>query len=261
MKKKDGIYYNYVNPQNGTWCSSHAGLAGLGDSFYEYLLKYWLYKDRKDARILKMYLSAMEAVRNKLVAKSSGGLTYLDEYVGSFLAHKMGHLACFTGGLFALTAIYVDELAADERYVFRSLATEITHTCHESYTRTATRIGPESFSFKNGAEAEPLDSYYILRPEVIEAYFYMWRMTKDEKYRDWAWDAAEAIERHCRTDSGYSGLKDVRFVNSVKDDVQQSFFFAETLKYLFLIFSDDDVLPLDKFVLNTEAHPFLIPKS
>lgn len=40
------------------------------------------------------------------------------------------------------------------------------------------------------------------------------------------------------------------------DDVQQSFFIAETLKYLFLLFSDDSVLPLDSWVLNTEAHPF-----
>lgn len=90
----------------------------------------------------------------------------------------------------------------------------------------------------------------------------MWRMTKEQKYRDWAWDAAEAIEQHCRVESGgYSGLKDVRFANSLKDDVQQSFFFAETLKYLYLIFSDDDILPLDKYVFNTEAHPFLIKKK
>ena len=38
------------------------------------------------------------------------------------------------------------------------------------------------------------------------------------------------------------------------DDVQQSFFLAETLKYLYLIFSDDDLVPLDKWVFNTEAH-------
>ena len=82
----------------------------------------------------------------------------------------------------------------------------------------------------------------------------------------------------------------------VKDDVQQSYFLAETLKYLYLLFrfvmgkferylqetfspisvtkcvsnerswlhlftfflsrySDDDILPLDSWVLNTEAHP------
>ena len=39
------------------------------------------------------------------------------------------------------------------------------------------------------------------------------------------------------------------------DDVQQSFFLAETLKYLYLLFSDDSLIPLDKWVFNTEAHP------
>ena len=35
------------------------------------------------------------------------------------------------------------------------------------------------------------ERYYILRPETVEAYFYLWRLTKDQKYRDWAWDAAQ----------------------------------------------------------------------
>lgn len=35
---------------------------------------------------------------------------------------------------------------------------------------------------------------------------------------------------------GYSGVKDVRKVNVTQDDTQQSFFLAETLKYLWLIF-------------------------
>ena len=35
----------------------------------------------------------------------------------------------------------------------------------------------------------------------------------------------------------------------------QSFFLAETLKYLYLIFCDDDVMSLDEWVFNTEAHP------
>jgi mannosyl-oligosaccharide alpha-1,2-mannosidase len=62
-------------------------------------------------------------------------------------------------------------------------------------------------------------------------------MTKDPMYRDWAWDAAMAIEKHCKTDTGYAGIRDVNAVPVEKDDVQQSFFFAETLKYLYLIFS------------------------
>ncbi len=31
---------------------------------------------------------------------------------------------------------------------------------------------------------------------------------------------------------------------------------AETLKYFYLLFSPDDLLPLDEIVINTEAHPF-----
>ena len=43
-------------------------------------------------------------------------------------------------------------------------------------------------------------------------------------------------------------------------DEQPSFFLAETLKYLFLIFSDEDVLPLNEWVFNTEAHPLPVLK-
>ena len=58
----------------------------------------------------------------------------------------------------------------------------------------ATKLGPESFQFNNDREAVAVkinDKYYILRPEVIETYFYMWRLTKDQKYRDWGWEAAQ----------------------------------------------------------------------
>lgn len=44
----------------------------------------------------------------------------------------------------------------------------------------------------------------------------------------------------------------------VKDDMMQSFFLAETLKYLYLLFSPSSVIPLDEWVFNTEAHPLRI---
>ncbi len=66
----------------------------------------------------------------------------------------------------------------------------------------------------------------------------------------------QALEQNCRVESGgYSGIKDVFNSNAPKDDVQQSFFIAETLKYLYLLYTDDSVYPLDQWVLNTEAHP------
>lgn len=87
--------------------------------------------------------------------------------------------------------------------------------------------------FSDGIEAKALkaqEKYYILRPETFESYFIMWRLTHDQKYRDWGWDAVQALEKYCRTPTGYCGLKNVYLEEPQKDDVQQSFFLAETLK-------------------------------
>lgn len=57
-----------------------------------------------------------------------------------------------------------------------------------------TKLGPEAFRFDSGGEATATrlsDRYYILRPEVIESYMYMWRLTHDPKYREWGWEAVE----------------------------------------------------------------------
>lgn len=58
----------------------------------------------------------------------------------------------------------------------------------------------------------------------------MWRLTKDPKYREWGWEAVQALEKHCRVPGGFTGIMNVYVVDSTKDDVQQSYFFAETLK-------------------------------
>ena len=57
-----------------------------------------------------------------------------------------------------------------------------------------------------------------------------------------------------------AGTPDVTRVPPIHGDTQQSFFLAETLKYLYLLFSPDDAMPLDEWVTNTEAHPLKIGK-
>ncbi|XP_042523213.1 mannosyl-oligosaccharide 1,2-alpha-mannosidase IA isoform X1 [Dipodomys spectabilis] len=254
LEKPEGLYPNYLNPSSGQWGQHHVSVGGLGDSFYEYLLKAWLMSDKTDLEAKKMYFDAVQAIETHLIRKSSGGLTYIAEWKGGLLEHKMGHLTCFAGGMFALGADGAPE-ALTQHYL--ELGAEIARTCHESYNRTFMKLGPEAFRFDGGVEAiatRQNEKYYILRPEVIETYMYMWRLTHDPKYRKWAWEAVEALESHCKVNGGYSGLRDVYFIHENYDDVQQSFFLAETLKYLYLIFSDDDLLPLEHWIFNTEAH-------
>ncbi|XP_028412795.1 mannosyl-oligosaccharide 1,2-alpha-mannosidase IA-like [Dendronephthya gigantea] len=255
IDKPQGLYPNYLNPRNGAWGQNHVSLGALGDSFYEYLIKSWIQSGKTDKQARKMYDDTIEAVEKIMVQKSQSGLTYVAEYRYGGLEHKMGHLACFSGGMLALGAAG-SRNNKEDHYV--DLGARITNTCHESYKRTATGIGPEMFFFQGPHEAKGLrgnERYYILRPEVVESYFVMWRITHDQKYREWGWEAVQAIKKHCEVGVGFSGIRDVDSVPVQHDDVQQSFFLAETLKYLYLLFSDDSLIPLDRWVFNTEAHP------
>jgi hypothetical protein len=61
------------------------------------------------------------------------------------------------------------------------------------------------------------------------------------------------LSKYCRTPAAYAALSNVE-TKTQRDDME-SFFFAETLKYLYLLLGDPDRLDLSKIVLNTEAHP------
>ena len=97
-------------------------------------------------------------------------------------------------------------------------------------------------------------------PELAETYFIMWRLTKQQKYRDYAWQMVEALHAHARApDGGYSQVKDVNQIPTSKVNYQSPYFVGGTLKYLYLTFLDDDsVLPLDKWVFNTVGQPLPI---
>ena len=78
---------------------------------------------------------------------SPGGLTYIGEFKSNRIDKKMDHLACFIAGLFALSVMQAP-LNEQDKILYTGLAANITNTCHESYARTPTKIGPETFYFK-----------------------------------------------------------------------------------------------------------------
>ncbi|KAI1815093.1 glycosyl hydrolase family 47-domain-containing protein [Poronia punctata] len=102
---------------------------------------------------------------------------------------------------------------------------------------------------------------YILRPEAIESVWYMYRITGDRKWQDKGWKMFEAIVRHTSTTVGNSAIDNVLSPDPLQVNEMESFWTAETLKYFYLLYSDPDVISLDQWVLNTEAHPFKRPKS
>lgn len=260
IEKPSGLYPVYLNVDGGGFSNERVTLGALGDSFYEYLLKVWILTGKKEEKYRKMYEEATEAVITQLVKKSTpGGLTYIAEKENGHLVDKMDHLVCFAGAMFALGAYHN---ATENTEEHMKLGEEITRTCHEFYLRQATGLSPEIAKFSPGNDfyAPSGASHYILRPETVESYFVLYWLTKDTKYQDWGWEAFQAMEKHCRTPDGYCGVRDVNKVPVTHDDVQQSFFMAETLKYLYLLFSPRDTVDLNDWVFNTEAHPIKVWK-
>jgi len=98
-----------------------------------------------------------------------------------------------------------------------------------------------------------VDPRYPLRPEIVESTYYLYRYTKDPKYLEMGKTFFEDLKKYCRTDGGYTVLKSV--VTKEKGDLMPSYFLAETLKYLYLLFSPEDKVDFDRVVFNTEAHP------
>jgi hypothetical protein len=94
---------------------------------------------------------------------------------------------------------------------------------------------------------------YELRPEVIESAFYLHQFTNDPHYLEMGRTFLESLTKYCRTDVGYAALSNVE--KKTQKDEMESFFFAETLKYLFLLYAPADTIDLKTVVFNTEAHP------
>lgn len=192
-------------------------------------------------------------------------------------------MACFNGGNFILGGLTLDR----QDYIDYGL--ELVNGCHDTYLETVTGIGPEIFKWQDnvlpanvsnnvGPPAAQAEFYqragywipdggaqYILRPEVVESYYYAYRATGDSKYQDWAWAAFVAINSTCSVgDIGFAAISDVNVEGGgQKYDQQESFFFAEVLKYFYLIQAGDadwQVSPDrdNTWVFNTEAHPFKV---
>ncbi|XP_019961177.2 endoplasmic reticulum mannosyl-oligosaccharide 1,2-alpha-mannosidase [Paralichthys olivaceus] len=261
--KHDGLVPMFINTNSGQF--SHKGVFTLGaraDSYYEYLLKQWLQGGKTEDDLLEDYLQAVEGVKKHLVRQTGPGrLTFVGELSHSRFNAKMDHLVCFLPGTLALGAH--NSLPQDHM----DLAVQLMETCHQMYTQMETGLSPEIAHFNLQASegrdvvVKPADRHNLLRPETVESLFYMYRFTKDTKYRDWGWEILQSFNKYTKVpDGGYTSINNVRDpVNPGPRDKMESFFLGETLKYLYLLFSDDtELLSLDKYIFNTEAHPLPI---
>jgi hypothetical protein len=261
----NGLYPNFYKideslPSPG---NDKITFGAMSDSFYEYMLKVWIQGGKTEQLYRHMYDKAIDGMHKELLQTSKpSGLVYIADKNWGNMDYKMDHLVCFMGGLLALGA-YTDPLGMDSARAQRDFQTAkaLTYTCYQMYARMETGISPEYIQFKDGEDFVAADDapHYLLRPEAVESMFILNQLTGDPIYREWGWEIFQAIEKYCRTEFAYGALSNVHYPANPPDNKMESFFLAETLKYLYLLQDPDTEIDiLEKHVFNTEAHPLRI---
>ncbi|RPI42467.1 MAG: hypothetical protein EHM46_05170 [Bacteroidetes bacterium] len=100
-----------------------------------------------------------------------------------------------------------------------------------------------------------LNPQYDLNPEIVESAWYLWEITGKQEYMDMLQGYWRSLLDRCSTDLAFTALGNV--ITGEKRDHMASYFLAETLKYFYLAFANQDMYNLQSVVFSTEAHPYL----
>jgi len=234
-RSKIGLVGNGINVKTGNWTGTDSSVSGGIDSYYEYLLKGWLLFGDKDCE--RMWKESFAALNQYVADDAPTGLWY-------------GHVDMNTGRrtrtyFGALDAFFPGELALSGDL---DRARRLEESCYKMWTVAG--IEPEVLDY---SAMKVVSAGYPLRPEIIESAYYLHHFTNDPRYLEMGRTFFDSLVKYCRTDVAYAALKDVR--TKEKTDDMESFFFAETLKYLYLLYAPAGTVDLSKQVFNTEAHP------
>ncbi|KAF2864419.1 glycoside hydrolase family 47 protein [Piedraia hortae CBS 480.64] len=267
-----GLLGSYINVKAGEVMGKSGSWGALSDSFYEYLLKAYQYDPSTYGSYLDRWKLAADSTIRHIASHALGHdrLTFLPSWDDQMLTYSMDSLSWFAGGNFILGGMLT------ENATLTKFGLSIAEAAHFVYGSTATGLGGEHIIWSpdcrepwsdkpcdKSSSIRLRDGTFKLRPEVVETWYYAYRATGDLKYQDWAWAAFEAMLAYCRTETGFSAISNVDVVDGgEKLDVQESFLFAEMLKYIWLIHDDGSKAihagAKSEWVFNTEAHPFRV---
>lgn len=235
-------------------------------AFYEYLLKAYVYDSKTYSHYLDRWLLAADSTIRYIGSHPYGHpeWTLLPSWSGTALTRRMETLSWFAGGSFLLGGMVT------KNQTLLDFGLSIANTAGQTYNMTATGLGGEFVTWTSDCDGDDdscdadtslqtTDARYQLRPEVsisavlarltslpctdmfqvLETWYHAYRATRNATYMNWSWSAFEAINKTCRTDSGFSSISDVNAEDGgSKTDKQETFVFAEVFKYLYLMHLD-----------------------
>ncbi|KAM9306795.1 ER degradation-enhancing alpha-mannosidase-like protein 3 isoform 2-T4 [Pholidichthys leucotaenia] len=226
-----------INIHSGEWVRRDSGVGAGIDSYYEYLLKaYILLGDRVFLQRFNTHYSAI--------------MKYISQPPLLLSVHMHNPTVSVHSWMDSLLAFFpgLQVLRGDLRPAIE------THEMLHQVTKQH-KFLPEAFT----TEFRVHWGQHLLRPEFAESTYYLYKATGDPHYLRVGQSIVEKLNAYTRVPCGFAAVQDVR--TGTHEDRMDSFFLAEMFKYLYLLFSEKNQLPIDMdhYILTTEAH--LLPVS
>ncbi|MGH8307378.1 MAG: glycoside hydrolase family 47 protein [Gammaproteobacteria bacterium] len=230
-----GLVGDNINVVTGKWTGNDSSISGGIDSYYEYQLKCWKLFGDEDCH--RMWQASIAAVNKYLADERNGELWY-------------GHANMLTGKRTAteygaLDAYFPAELALSGEL---DRAKRLQASSFRMWNLYG--IEPDVLNYKTMQVVYP---EYPLRPEIVESTYYLYHYTHDPYYRVMGKHMFDDFVKYCRTDDGYVALSSV--ITKQKADAMESYVFAETFKYFYMLFASPQTLDFSRVIFNTEGHP------
>ncbi|CAD6229646.1 unnamed protein product [Miscanthus lutarioriparius] len=228
----------HINVFTGEWTQKDAGIGTSIDSFYEYLLKAYLLFG--DDEYLYIFQEAYKAAMHYL--HHDPWYVEVNMNSGATVWPLFNSLQAFWPGL--------QVLAGDVDPAIRT---------HAAFFSVWKKYGftPEGFNLATSTVQNGQRSY-PLRPELIESTYWLFKATRDHRYLDVGRDILASLQYGARCPCGYCHISDVE--THKQDDHMESFFLAETVKYLWLLFDlaagPDNIVENGpyRYIFSTEGH-------
>lgn len=226
-----------VNVHSGDWVRRDSGVGAGIDSYYEYLFKsYILLGDER-------YLSRFNRHYNAIMKYIRQGPMLLDVHMHrphTKSKNFMDALLAFWPGL--------QVLSGDLKPAVQ------THEMLYQVMKMHTFI-PEAFTY----DFQIHWGQYHLRPEFIESTYFLYKATGDHYYLQVGKKVLKTLQKHAKVACGFAAVNDIR--TGKHEDRMDSYLLSETIKYLYLLFTEESdlLINIDDFIFTTEAH--LLPLS
>jgi hypothetical protein len=231
-----GLLGKHIHTANGQWHESASGVGSNADSFYEYLLKGHLLFHRHG--LFAMFTDTYQAVKKHV--QVGDWFTEVDMFNGKSRRNRVENLQAFWPGMESILGLC--DSAARLLNSFYAVWQDIGFL-------------PEEFDQALWLDNKVINnSWYPLRPELIESTYYQYRSTGDRSWLSAGALFLETVEENTRTECGFASVSNIGAMQLTNH--MPSYFLSETCKYLYLLFDDSNFIHDRAYVFSTEAHPF-----